>query len=153
MTLPRISVSVKAAILHDDQVLLLSYDDHSGFHYNLPGGKAQEGENLRAAVHRKVAQETGLAVAADRLLLVTEYVPAAWNNEFGTVHKTQFTFLARPLGNTTTPRFQDPPDPIQVGFEWTPVDRLTEVYLLPRIGEPLVAALHGRLRDPFIDRW
>ncbi len=152
MTLPRISVSVKAAILHDDQVLLLSYNDHSGFHYNLPGGKAQEAESLRDAVHRKVGQETGLDVAVDRLLLVTEYVPAAWDNEFGTVQKTQFTFLARPLGDTA-PRFPDPPDPIQVGFEWTPISKLTEVFLLPRINEPLVAALHGRLRDPLIDRW
>ncbi|MEU7090883.1 NUDIX domain-containing protein [Kitasatospora aureofaciens] len=152
MTLPRISVSVKSAILHDDQVLLLSYDDHSGFHYNLPGGKAQEGESLRDAVRRKVQQETGLDVAVDRLLLVTEYVPATWNDEFGTVQKTQFTFLSHPLGGTT-PQFPDPPDPIQVGFEWTPIGKLAEVYLLPRINEPLIAALHGQLSDPFIERW
>jgi hypothetical protein len=39
--LPMISVSVKAAVVRDGHVLLLSYDDDSGFHYNLPGGKAQ----------------------------------------------------------------------------------------------------------------
>ncbi|WP_198537853.1 NUDIX domain-containing protein [Frankia sp. KB5] len=152
MSLPRVSVSVKAAVLHDDKVLLLSYEDHSGFHYNLPGGKAQEGEGLREAVHRKVEQETGLDVAVGRLLLVTEYVPAAWNNEFGAVQKTQHTFLARPLGDTA-PRFPEPPDPIQIGFEWTPLEKLGEVYLLPRINAPLLAALHGTLRDPFIDKW
>ncbi|MFC5187973.1 NUDIX domain-containing protein [Actinomadura harenae] len=152
MPLPRISVSVKSAVLHNDQILLLSYDDHAGFHYNLPGGKAREGEGLRDAVRRKVLQETGLNVAVDRLLLVTEYVPALWDREFGTVQKAQFTFLARPQ-NGTTPRFASPLDPIQVGFEWMPVTKLTEVYLLPRINEPLAAALQGRLSDPFIDRW
>jgi 8-oxo-dGTP diphosphatase len=86
--LPRISVSVKAAVLHEGHILLLSYEDHSGFHYNLPGGKAREGEGLRQAVYRKVLQETGLDVVVDRLLLVTEYVPAAWDYEFGTVQKT-----------------------------------------------------------------
>ncbi|MEV5437183.1 NUDIX domain-containing protein [Streptomyces sp. NPDC052682] len=64
--LPRISVSVKAAIVRDGAVLLLSYDDEAGFHYNLPGGKAQVGEDLRQAVNRKVAQETGLQVVARR---------------------------------------------------------------------------------------
>ncbi|WP_034088328.1 NUDIX domain-containing protein [Streptacidiphilus albus] len=152
MPLPEISVSVKAAVLHEDQVLLLSYEDHSGFHYNLPGGKAQEGEGLRDAVHRKVLQETGLEVTLDRLLLVTEYVPAAWNDEFGTVQKTQYTFLARPLGDTT-PRFPEPPDPDQVGFEWTSLVKLGQVFLLPRINAPLLAALDGTLRNPFIDKW
>ncbi|MEV5574491.1 NUDIX domain-containing protein [Spirillospora sp. NPDC052269] len=152
MPLPRISVSVKSAVLHDDQILLLSYDDHAGFHYNLPGGKAREGEGLRAAVRRKVRQETGLNVAVDRLLLVTEYVPASWNAEFGTVQKTQFTFLAEPQDGVN-PQFSSPPDPLQVGFEWVSVSKLTEVFLLPRINVPLVAALQGRLSDPFIDRW
>ncbi len=150
--LPRISVSVKAAVLHEGHILLLSYEDHSGFHYNLPGGRAREGEGLRQAVYRKVLQETGLDVVVDRLLLVTEYVPAAWDYEFGTVQKTQHTFVARPRGSTV-PRFSEPRDPIQIGFEWTPLVKLGEVFLLPRINEPLLAAVNGSLRDPFIDRW
>jgi 8-oxo-dGTP diphosphatase len=31
--------------------------------------------------------------------------------------------------------------------------KLGEVFLLPRINEPLLAAVNGSLRDPFIDRW
>jgi ADP-ribose pyrophosphatase YjhB (NUDIX family) len=150
--LPRISVSVKAAVIREGAVLLLSYDDHSGFHYNLPGGKARTGERLREAVSRKVAEETGLDVVARRLLGVVEYVPSSWNGEFGDVQKVQFNFLAESL-DRAEPRMSDPPDPIQVGFEWLPVDRLPEVYLLPRINQPLLSALRGELDDPFMDTW
>ena len=150
--LPRISVSVKAAIVRDGAILLLSYDDDSGFHYNLPGGKARVGENLRQAVTRKVAQETGLQVVARRLLCVAEYVPEAWKGEFGDVQKVQFSFLAEQVDDAE-PRMPDPPDPDQVGVEWIPLERLGDAYLLPRINFPLLAALNGELADPFVDRW
>ncbi|MFB7108688.1 NUDIX domain-containing protein [Streptomyces sp. NPDC056291] len=150
--LPRINVSVKAAIVHDGRVLLMSYDDDSGFHYNLPGGKAIEGESLRDAVARKVLDETGLRVRASRLLFVVEYVPEQYNGEFGTVHKTQHNFLAELLDDNTTPRKSDPPDPIQVGFEWVPLAELPDRYLLPRVNQQLLDALVVD-RDVLVDRW
>lgn len=150
--LPQISVSVKAAVLRDDHVLLLSYDDASGFHYNLPGGKARQGECLRDAVHRKVAEETGLRVRARRLLFVVEYVPQAWQGEFGDVQKVQFNFLAEPLDDAV-PRLPDPPDADQVGFEWAPVDALASKYLLPRVVPQLIEALGRDRGDCLVDRW
>ncbi|AJE81568.1 NUDIX hydrolase [Streptomyces albus] len=153
--LPRISVSVKAAIVHQDRILLTSYDDHSGFHYNLPGGKAKVGEPLRDAVVRKVKEETGLRVRTSRLLFVVEYVPEQYDDEFGTVHKTQHNFLAELLDEDTTPRKSDPPDPIQVGFEWVPLEELSGKYLLPRVNQQLLDALAGvpADRDVLVDRW
>lgn len=150
--LPRISVSVKAAIVRHGAVLLLSYEDEAGFHYNLPGGKAQAGEDLRQAVNRKVAQETGLQVVARRLLCVVEYVPEPWQGEFGDIQKVQFNFLTEQIDDAE-PRMPESPDPNQVGFEWVPLERLGDVYLLPRINRPLSAALSGELADPFVDRW
>ncbi|MGL5866561.1 MAG: NUDIX domain-containing protein [Dermatophilaceae bacterium] len=151
--LPRISVSVKAAIVRDDRILLLSYDDHAGFHYNLPGGKAREGEPLRDAVRRKVLQETGLRVEPRRLLFVVEYVPTRRAGEFGNVHKVQFNLLAELLDPRDEPRMPDPPDPIQLGVEWLPVERLSTAPLLPRIAEPLRAALARTDPDALLDRW
>ncbi|MGW3498602.1 NUDIX domain-containing protein [Streptomyces sp. NPDC001020] len=150
--LPRISVSVKAAIVHNGRILLMSYDDDSGFHYNLPGGKAIEGEPLRDAVARKVMDETGLRVRACRLLFVVEYVPEQYDGEFGTSHKTQHNFLAELLDENATPRMSDPPDPIQVGFEWVPLSELPGKYLLPRVNQQLLDAL-GADRDALVDRW
>ncbi|CAL9411175.1 NUDIX domain-containing protein [Streptomyces sp. enrichment culture] len=153
--LPRISVSVKAAIVHQGRILLMSYDDDSGFHYNLPGGKAKVGEPLRDAVVRKVKEETGLRVRTSRLLFVVEYVPEQYNDEFGTVHKTQHNFLAELLDEDTTPRKSDPPDPIQVGFEWVPLEEFGGKYLLPRVNRQLLDALAGKPadRDVLVDRW
>lgn len=153
--LPRISVSVKAAIVHQDRLLLMSYDDHSGFHYNLPGGKAKAGEPLRDAVVRKVKEETGLRVRTSRLLFVVEYVPEQYSDEFGTVHKTQHNFLAELLDEDTEPRKSDPPDPIQVGFEWVPLAEFGTKYLLPRVNQQLLQALAGDPadRDVLVDRW
>ncbi len=150
--LPSISVSVKAAIVRDGRILLLSYDDHAGFHYNLPGGKAREGEGLRDAVKRKVLEETGFVVQADRLLCVVQYVPEKWNNEFGIVQKIQSTFLATIISGDD-PQLSDPIDPFQVGFEWLPLENLGEVYLLPRVGDQIIKALEGKLQDPFLDKW
>lgn len=150
-----ISVSVKAAVVHDGALLLLSYDDESGFHYNLPGGKAQVGECLRDAVARKVLQETGLRVRATRLLFAVEYLPSAYGGEFGPIHKTQHNFLAELVDDRTTPRTSDPRDPIQVGFEWVPLAELGDKYLLPRVNQQILQALaEGAAgRDVLVDRW
>ncbi|MFF4531637.1 NUDIX domain-containing protein [Streptomyces sp. NPDC001407] len=152
--LPRISVSVKAAIVHDGRILLLSYDDHSGFHYNLPGGKARTNEPLRDAVARKVWDETGLRVRAERLLFVVEYAPALYAHEFGHTHKTQHNFLAELLDENVAPRKSDPPDPDQVGFAWVPLDDLPGKKLLPRVaGQLLTALAEPADRDVLVDRW
>jgi 8-oxo-dGTP diphosphatase len=151
--LPRISVSVKAAVRRGDELLLLSYDDGE-FHYNLPGGKAREGEHLRDAVVRKVHEETGLDVTCGRLLFVVELVPDDFAGEFGPVHKTQYNFLAHLVDESAEARLPDVVDPIQVGFEWISLANLTDVYLLPRVTGQLVAALADETgRDALVDRW
>ncbi|HCT80738.1 MAG TPA: NUDIX hydrolase [Micromonosporaceae bacterium] len=151
--LPQISVSVKAAVVRGEDVLLLSYNDEGGFHYNLPGGKARKGESLREAVSRKVRQETGLQVTAGRLMFVVEYVPHIWCGEFGEVHKVQFNFMAAMLDPTQEARMPDVPDPIQVGFEWFPLTKLPEAPLLPRVTQQLISAINQPITDPFVGRW
>lgn len=152
--LPSISVSVKAAIIHQERILLLSYDDSADggcFHYNLPGGKAIEGEPLREAVVRKVHQETGLSVRTVREMFVVEYVPGQFGKDLGPQHKTQHNFLAEITDGRTTPRFSDPRDPIQVGFEWLPLAELTTVTLIPQVAPAILAALTDT-RDVLVDR-
>lgn len=149
---PRISVSVKAVIVRGSDILLLSYSG-SSFHYNLPGGKATEGESLTGAVERKVLNETGLAVTCGPLLLVVEYVPAYWDYEFKDVQKLQFQFAVREVDSSQQPTFSQPKDPRQIGFTWVPIADLNRIPLLPRIGLDLQAALRGDQHRLFVDRW
>ena len=48
--------------------------------YVVPGGHVELGETLEAALHREVAEETGLAISDIRLIAVQEFVydPAFW---------------------------------------------------------------------------
>ncbi|MFF2226942.1 NUDIX domain-containing protein [Streptomyces globisporus] len=155
--LPKISVSVKAAVIHQDQILLLSYDDSDDggdYHYNLPGGKAQENEPLREAVARKVLEETGLHVRAVRELFVVEYVPGAYGFDLGTEHKTQHNFLAEITDANTAARMCEPRDPMQRGVEWIPLEALPTTHLLPAKGQHILDALADAPgRDVLVDRW
>ena len=148
-----ISVSVKAAVVADDRILLVRYDDDYGPHFNLPGGKVRVGESLRAAAVRKVKEETGYDVLPTKVLLVVEYVPEVWADEFGTRQKVQFQMGCRLEPAIQTPAVPPIEDLTFRGIEWVQVSRLPEIRLLPRIGARLLHALTAGAPDPLVDRW
>jgi 8-oxo-dGTP diphosphatase len=56
-------LAVSAAIFRDDKILLVrrAGSPARGF-YSLPGGRVELGETLHAALHREIAEETGLKI-------------------------------------------------------------------------------------------
>ena len=70
-----IRLAVRAAIVRDNAILLVAFDDENGFHYNLPGGGVRPSETLYDAARREVREETAAEVEMKELLFVYECFP------------------------------------------------------------------------------
>ena len=81
-----------AAILKDDQILMVCHQTATRTYWTLPGGGKQAGETLEQAVVREVKEETGLDVEIVQLLFEEDY-------EYG----KSYCYHARPLDETAEP--------------------------------------------------
>jgi ADP-ribose pyrophosphatase YjhB (NUDIX family) len=88
-----VHIRVTGVVIENDRILLLNQDTGSGRAWSLPGGKVEEGESLGAALVREMREETGIQVAAGRLLYVCDYLP-------GDAHVVHVSFEARRTGGT-----------------------------------------------------
>ena len=136
-----IRVSARAAIVRNDTIVLIEYDDEkAGKHFNLPGGGVNEGESLHDAVKREVFEETCMHVTVGRLVLAYEYVPAQHDAKYGTQHSIGFIFICEPLAGEE-PQLPVVPDENQIASRWVPFAELTNELLIPTISERLREAL------------
>ena len=72
MNRPRLAV--RAAILHDDRLLLVNaYPGQRSDLWCLPGGGVEPGQSLPENLIREVAEETGLSIAVSAPVLVNEF--------------------------------------------------------------------------------
>jgi 8-oxo-dGTP diphosphatase len=85
-------LAVSAAIFRDNRILLVrrARSPAKGF-YSLPGGRVEFGESLLAALHREVAEETGLTIEIVELAGWREVLPGA----AGGGHYLIMSFAAR----------------------------------------------------------
>jgi ADP-ribose pyrophosphatase YjhB (NUDIX family) len=89
---PRPQIAVSAAIFRDGRILLVRRARSPGKGlYSLPGGRVEFGESLHAALHREVAEETGLTIEIVELAGWREVLPTA----AGGGHYLIMSFAAR----------------------------------------------------------
>lgn len=146
MTGQGIRVGVSAAILRDEAILLVEFGGEWSRHFNFPGGGVEPGESLHEALRREVCEETGADVAVGRLLLVWEYLPSRFADQYGTTQKVGLLFHCELLAGNE-PRLPPEPDPNQVGVRWVPLGDLATTPLLPNI-PVLEERLRAALREP-----
>ncbi|MBX3065822.1 MAG: NUDIX domain-containing protein [Anaerolineae bacterium] len=141
---------MNAVIIKDDRILLIAFDDESGFHYNLPGGGVEVGEPLHDAVRREAREEAAAEIEVGRLLLVWEYLPTDANPTPAGIplstrpqyqrHRLNLCFECH-LKEGSQPRLPDQPDEDQVGVQWIALAEFAAAPLIPPVQAKLLAAL------------
>ena len=144
-----IRLGVRAAIVRDDAILLVAFDDENGFHYNLPGGGVEPGETLFDTARREAREETAAEVKVKELLFVYECFPPDYGFALDEkVHNVDFVFHCV-LYEGSEPRLPDNPDENEVAVHWIPLAELPNVPLVPQIQRRVIAALQRDSDDPF----
>ncbi|GAB4467788.1 MAG: hypothetical protein OHK0029_39850 [Armatimonadaceae bacterium] len=139
---PGIRVRVIGILVRQEKILLIAYDgmpNGSGFHYNFPGGGLETGELLADGVRREMREEANCDVAVEGILALSEFAARDTQGETLT-HSVNVLFQVSLLPGSE-PAQPPSPDPYQVGVEWVPLDKLTEVRVYPPIAESLVSLL------------
>jgi 8-oxo-dGTP diphosphatase len=133
-------LGVRAAIVRDNAILLVEFDDESGLHYNLPGGGVQPGESIYTTLHREVREEAAAEIEIGRLLLVYEYDPPELDFFDGPQRGLTLLFEGH-LKPGSEPRLPDQPDPNEIAVKWIPLTKFPSVTLYPRCQELILKAI------------
>ncbi|MHB1854643.1 MAG: NUDIX domain-containing protein, partial [Acidimicrobiales bacterium] len=123
-----VGLRCSAIVLRDDAVLLCRRVSSPG-HWVLPGGTPHRREGAAAAVQREVAEETGLAVSAERVafvLEVTGHDPVSESIE----HLVEIVFYATMRDLSASPAQLEP----ELEPQFVRLSDLAGITLLPPVG-------------------
>lgn len=134
----RREIRYQAAIIHEDQVLLLRALERDGATFWLPPGGGREGEETaEACVGREVWEETSLTVVVDRFLFATPDLP-------GGIYDALHTYLCRVASGTAAPGVEPEVD----GADHVTIQETRWFDLRDPVGWPPLLA-----QDPFTVSW
>jgi ADP-ribose pyrophosphatase YjhB (NUDIX family) len=141
--LPEIRNAVRAGILRDDHILLLTKNGRDGGkRFALPGGAQHPGESLVEALNRECLEEIGTRVVVRDLLHVADFFKSRETDPPGTRHVVEFLFHCS-VPATYTPRNGYRPDTHQIEVVWM---RRDELQGIPLYAPALVPCLQA-IRD------
>lgn len=142
MKLARPRLTVRAAILQDDRLLMVNaYPGQISDLWCLPGGGVEPGQSLPQNLTREVAEETGLAVDIGAMILVNEF-----HDPVSGFHQVDLIFRARLAGQDSI--LLDDPEGVVNRFRWATRHELHRLHHRPRMLARAVWGDHAAWYDP-----
>lgn len=134
-----VRVRVGAIVLLDQRLLLVQHQKGERAYWLLPGGGLEAGETLFDCAAREVREETGLIVAPERLVFLSESIAPA-----GGRHILNLLVKANLEGGHLAP----PVDDVISEVAWVPLEQVMSLTLHPPIGSALLEAAHHGFAQP-----
>lgn len=126
--------AVKTIVEKDGCILLIKYISENGFvYYELPGGGQNQYEEIEEAARREFLEETGYKIQLKRFAAIAEEIfedEELRANYPNYAHRIHHIFQAE-IVTDEAGRCAEM-DKNQAGCEWIPVDKVSELYLIPR---------------------
>jgi ADP-ribose pyrophosphatase YjhB (NUDIX family) len=142
--IPGIRNAVRAVITSNGSVLLQrKVDDDGTERYSLPGGAQEQGERLADALQRECEEEIGTRVKINDLMFVGDYFRVKTTDPPTTRHLLEFLFACK-VDSGYQPANGPHPDKHQVDVVWMPIEKLTEINLVPA---DYAGLLQGRVQS------
>jgi len=140
--IPRIRVA--ALIFLDGRIVVVRHRRKNSRYYLLPGGGVEWGETLEQALIREVAEETGLQIQVERVLLVSDTIDPNGNR-----HVVNVVFEAKV---SKRPATMNSRDKRVEAIELITTAELTRLDLRPPVAEHLLKSLppHGDTQRIYI---
>jgi 8-oxo-dGTP diphosphatase len=126
--------AVKTIVIKENKVLLIIYLSAEGLtYYELPGGGQIQFEELEDAARREFMEETGYKIKIKRFAAIAEeiYTDEELRNKVPDyVHRIHHIFEAELESDAM--EICSELDKNQVGCEWMPIEKISEIYLNPK---------------------
>lgn len=141
--------AVRAIVIRDGALLVMRRNKFDDEYYTLIGGGIDKGESQIEALHRELAEETGVAVTNPRLVLVEELDP-------GSEHGPQYVYLCDYVSGEPALHAESEEALLNKGGQnihtpmWLPLSELSTVpFLSPSLQQHLLDGIeHGWPEKP-----
>ena len=131
----RVSVIVTT---DDKQILLVKHRKGPRQYWVLPGGRLEYGETFQECAVRELQEETGLDVAVDKLVFVSEAIAPDRSRHIVNVYLTaHVTGGVMKVGN----------EPVLAGVDYVPLTELERCTLYPPVGQQILDNLHNNFGE------
>lgn len=129
-TIPTTRVSV-VVLTEDGKILLVRHRKGNRLYWVLPGGRLEYGETFQECAVRELKEETGLDIAVERFLFLSEAIAPDRSRHIVNIYlKGKITGGTMRIGN----------EPVLAGVDLLPLADLERLTLFPPVGKKILEA-------------